>query len=323
MINKDYIGCSMSSPEILEEFQLEADEMLNESEEILLALEKGEDFHKNFNSIFRVFHSLKGAAGMFQIDELQAFMHDIETQFESLRDVGSITKNQIDYFLRAVDSARQILDGKIITFDTSLFNEKVEIITSPKEIEKQIETVVKRSEEKAAKKKGYVIVVDDEEFICEHLCQILNNFGYTTRGFTNPVEAVAAIIKEEPDLICTDLKMPEMTGMQLLKEIRKAKVESPLIFITGFIDNKLLTEGLESGASGFLEKPFEEHQVVSLSMQSVERYRTKRLLTRSINYMLYQFSDLDTYLKESGKETLRRNLKQELESILTLKREFN
>ncbi len=165
-------------------------------------------------------------------------------------------------------------------------------------------------------------MVDDEKFICEELCMILEDFDFKAKSFTNPEDAFKEIIKEEPDLLCTDLKMSEMSGIELLEKIRKEKVECPVLFITGFIDNKLLTDGLDLGASGFLEKPFEEHQVVSLAKQAVDRHRTKKLLNRSISYILYQFNDLDKYLASEGKEHLRKNLKDELGKLLTLKKEM-
>ncbi len=316
----------MQDSEVIDEFKVEADEMLNDSEEYLLNLGKGQDFEQNFNGVFRAFHSLKGAAGMFEINELQSFMHRIETQLDSLREVGSFSPSQVDYFLLAIDCARPLLEGQHSIFDYDLFDQlekKDEKLEPLIKAEEQKESVLARKEKNLNKKKGRVIVIDDEAFICEELCGMLNEFGFNASSFTNPVEALAEIIKEKPDLICTDLKMPEMSGMELLKKVRGLKIECPVIFITGFIDNGLLTEGLDQGASGFLEKPFEQHEVVSLAIQSVERFRTRKLLNRSINYIIYQFNDLDNYLKKEGKESLRKSFKLEIETLLTLRRESN
>ena len=85
---------------IFGEFEIEAREMLEESEDKLLAIENGGDFHENYNGIFRAFHSLKGAAGMFGLDELQKHMHLLETLFESLNKIGQMEKDQVDYFLK-------------------------------------------------------------------------------------------------------------------------------------------------------------------------------------------------------------------------------
>lgn len=274
--------------------------MLSESEEFLLGFEKGENFEANFNGVFRAFHSLKGAAGMFEILPLQEFMHKVEGQFESLREKQKITQEQVDYFLQAIDTAKSLIALGTTTFDTDLFDQingekkaqaapevKTEQAPAIKEPLAQKEKVKERKERKkerkAQKKRGLVYVVDDEEFISQELCSILEDFGFTTKGYTNPEDVIKAVHKERPDLICTDLKMPQMSGMQLLEKVRGDKIDCPVVFITGFVDNDLLTQGLDNGASGFLEKPFEEDQVVSLATQAVDRFRTKRLLNRSIN----------------------------------------
>lgn len=318
----------MYDPEVLEEFKVEADEMLNESEEFLLEMEKNENFEKSFNRVFRAIHSLKGAAGMFEIEDLQSFMHSIESQFETLKEKGTADQAEVDYFLRAVDTARSMIHGEAAHFDTSQFDQIAEVEPHKQEAivpepVAQKEKVEKRLEKKSLKNKGLVYIVDDEEFICEELRDILGEFGYTTRTFIDPNLCLREVLKEEPDLLCTDLKMPEMTGIELLEKIRQEKVNCPVVFITAFIDNKLLTEGLDLGASGFLEKPFEQHEVISLASQAVERYRAKKLVNRSLSYILYQFNDLDNYLKENGKEVQRQNLKSELETILSLKKELS
>lgn len=317
----------MQDPEVLEEFKLEADEMLNESEDFLLAMEKGDNFSENFNGVFRSFHSLKGAAGMFEIEDLQAFMHKVETQFESLRVDQKVNQDQIDYFLKAIDGARKLLDGQNIDLDLNSFDQisgktqEVPAQTHKEKAEELKKVATERIEKKVSHKKGLVFIVDDEPFICENLKDILSGYGYTTKTFTDPTLVLEAMVTDQPDLVCTDLKMPGLTGIQLLEKIREKKLSIPVIFISGYVDNKLLTEGIELGASGFLEKPFEEHQVISLCSQTVDRHRAKKLLNRSINFILYQFNDLDNYLQQKGKETLRTSLKEELYMILKLRKE--
>ena len=314
--------------EVLAEFRIEAEELLAEAEEVLLRIEGCEDFEGEFNKIFRSFHSLKGAAGMFEIDDLQSFMHIIEGQFESTREVGSMKQFQVDYFLMAIDSARKILLGQSVELDTELFNQEDQPDQPKedepkKELSSQASTVRKEVQEKintTSEYIGLVYVVDDEELICENLAEILRQHSYEVLTFTNPALVLAQAKERSPDLICTDLKMPEMSGLELLSQMRENKFEFPIVFITAFIDNDLLIEGMKAGASGFLEKPFEEHQVLGLVTNSIERYKTWKLLNKSINYILYQFNDLDKYLDEQGKDTLRKSLRLELQELLTLRK---
>jgi chemotaxis protein histidine kinase CheA len=60
---------------------------------------------------------------MFEINELQSFMHRIETQLDSIRESGSFSPSQVDYFLLAIDCARQLLEGQHSKFDYELFDQ--------------------------------------------------------------------------------------------------------------------------------------------------------------------------------------------------------
>ncbi len=312
----------MSDEDVLAEFRIEAEELLAEAEEVLLRIESATDFAGEFNKIFRSFHSLKGAAGMFEIDDLQSFMHTIEDQFESTRDQGKMEQLQVDYFLMAIDSARKILVGQATEFDTSAFGKKE---AKPPQATAKVEELRAEAKEKytSSEKAGLVYVVDDEEFICEVLADILRDHNYEAVTFSDPTEVLEAVNQKSPDLICTDLKMPEMSGLELLHQMRENKHEFPVVFITGFIDNDLLTEGLQNGASGFLEKPFEEHQVIGLISNAIERIKTWKLLNKSINYILYQFNDLDKYLEQQGRHTVRKSLRLELQELLKLKKSLS
>jgi chemotaxis protein histidine kinase CheA len=112
--------------ESLLEFKVEAEELLEQSEKSLLSLERNESFGENYNSVFRVFHSLKGAAGMLDLKVLQEHMHKTETLFQSYKTVGALTKRESDFFLKAVDAAREILNGTNVVFDYSIGNEQAQ-----------------------------------------------------------------------------------------------------------------------------------------------------------------------------------------------------
>ena len=311
----------MSDDSMIEEFKIEADEMFFESEEGLLAIDRGEDFTDNFNAIFRAFHSLKGAAGMFGLEELQAHMHKLETLFEAQKSNDSIPKELVDYFLDGVDAAKEILNGGSPHFKyweegttneeaPTPSEEKVEEAPKPKRESKKIE----KSE------KGHIYVVDDEEFICELLSDLLKDYQYSVETFTNPEEMLERFLKERDfegaDIILSDISMPEMTGIELLKKVRESGSNIPFIFISGHITKQALMEASAVGASGYIEKPFDDHIVVGLTDNAIKRARALKVLNRSINYIMYQFHELDQYLEKEGKTTVRQSLRSELENLL-------
>ncbi len=99
------------SAEELNEFKLEALEMIDGAEKSLLALDSGGDFKKEYDSIFRAFHNLKGSAGMLELTRLQEYMHQIETTLTHEKEKGTLSHDLIDYFLKGCDQIRKILDN--------------------------------------------------------------------------------------------------------------------------------------------------------------------------------------------------------------------
>jgi CheY-like chemotaxis protein len=307
---------------MIDEFLIEANEMFELAEIGLLNIDKGQDFDPNFNQIFRSFHNLKGAAGMFNLEDLQSHMHKIETLFESTRDKGVISKNEIDFFLDSIDAARATLNKDEVQFD--YVDSLTELTSNDSSAKGTHEEKIKKAQEHVEKRIEHqnnplVFVVDDEIDIVEILTFGLETEGYRVVGFTNGQDLIKEL-HQEPDLILSDIKMPHIDGVKLLKEVHEITPEVPFIFFSGFITKEVMLESLPLGAQGFLEKPIDLGYVKSISRLAINRYRAKKLLEKSVDYILYQFSDLDKYLEASGKENIRNTLKIELETILEQKK---
>lgn len=287
----------------LQEFKTEADELIAEAEKCLLQLDKNEDFDPNYNSIFRVFHSLKGAAGMLNLTALQEHMHKIENLFQNLKAVGKIEKNEIDFFLKSCDCAKRILSGETVPFNYDLQSKKDTPATAQTPVTANTEN------------KKIIMVVDDEPDIVDVLCAMLNEFGFSAKGFTKPKEALAALKEISPNAILTDMTMPEMSGVALQKKIRETNTYIPIIFITGAIDKAMLIELISNGVFCVIEKPFHPITVITSVKQASERYELLKLVEGSIRMVMYQFSDLDEHLKTKGLDEHRKLLRQEIESL--------
>lgn len=102
----------MINEDDLKEFRQEGAELLEVAEKALLSLEDGADYKTQYNAIFRVLHNLKGAAGMMKMLDLQAYAHVLETELVSQKEKDSLTSDQIDYFLKSVDTAKKMLCGE-------------------------------------------------------------------------------------------------------------------------------------------------------------------------------------------------------------------
>lgn len=100
----------------MEEFKVEALELLEAAEKSLLALDQGTEFRPAFDTVFRSFHNLKGAAGMMDLVKLQAHVHELESVLMQFKESTSIPKVKINLFLLGIDAARTLLEGKEIQF---------------------------------------------------------------------------------------------------------------------------------------------------------------------------------------------------------------
>ncbi len=116
-----------------------------------------------------------------------------------------------------------------------------------------------------------ILVVDDEKVICAGLEKILGEAGYEVHTTLSAKRALE-ILKEGPvDIVITDLKMPEVSGMELLRIIREMYPHITVIVITGYSTVETAIEAMKLGALDYLPKPFTADQVVVVVNKAVER----------------------------------------------------
>lgn len=115
--------------------------------------------------------------------------------------------------------------------------------------------------ENSAAKAGRVLVVDDEPNITRVLGTFLSRAGWEVHTFHNPVEALEALPSLDPDVVVSDLSMPEMTGTQLLQAMRERGLTMPMLVITAYGSVDSAVEAMKCGAFDYLCKPFELDRV--------------------------------------------------------------
>ena len=109
-----------------QEVKTEIFELLDEAENTLLNLSEGDGFQSDYDTIFRSFHNIKGTAGMMELKELMAHAHEVETIFTQFKKAPGMSQEEVDFFLRSIDGARDIMDGKSIDFKYSIAEAKKE-----------------------------------------------------------------------------------------------------------------------------------------------------------------------------------------------------
>jgi two-component system, LuxR family, response regulator FixJ len=103
-----------------------------------------------------------------------------------------------------------------------------------------------------------VYVIDDDEAARESLAFLIRSAGIRTRAFVGGAAFLDALDGLAPGCIVTDLRMPNIDGMKLLREIRRREIVMPVIVVTGQGDIPLAVQAMRLGALDFLEKPFDD-----------------------------------------------------------------
>lgn len=121
-----------------------------------------------------------------------------------------------------------------------------------------------------------VWILDDNKSFCDLLSHFLKEKGYESRGFYHPKEFLEEMKKESPDFVLLDLKLPGISGMDVLEKIKEMDEETKVIVITAFSSIENAIEAIKKGAYYFLSKPFEPAEVIMLMEKAEEESRLKR-----------------------------------------------
>jgi two-component system C4-dicarboxylate transport response regulator DctD len=139
----------------------------------------------------------------------------------------------------------------------------------------------KTSEEKTSEEKTnlgertQVIFIDDDKFIRKSCTQSMEIEGFEVESFSSGAQALETINLESPVVVVSDIKMPGLTGLELLKKIKTIDPQIPVILITGQGDIAMAVQAMRDGAYHFLEKPFAADNLIEI----IRRAQDKRALT--------------------------------------------
>jgi NADH:ubiquinone oxidoreductase subunit E/CheY-like chemotaxis protein len=118
--------------------------------------------------------------------------------------------------------------------------------------------------------KGKILMVDDEEIVLKSCERILQPEGYEVRGVTSGRVALEALEGESFDLIVTDIKMPEMDGLEFMREVRKKAHEVNIVVITGYPSQESISEALSLRIIDYLPKPFSPTLLLEVVAKGME-----------------------------------------------------
>ncbi|RJP30590.1 MAG: sigma-54-dependent Fis family transcriptional regulator [Phycisphaerales bacterium] len=120
-----------------------------------------------------------------------------------------------------------------------------------------------------------ICVVDDQEILRDSLAAVLGRQDHAVETFADPLEALAAARSRRFDLIVSDLKMPRLDGIGLLRRLREADVDAPVIVMTAFATVGTAVEALKLGAFDYVQKPFEPDVILAAVERALEHARLR------------------------------------------------
>jgi two-component system response regulator FixJ len=116
-----------------------------------------------------------------------------------------------------------------------------------------------------------VHIVDDDEAVRQSLAFLLGSAGLTVRLYDSASAFLAGLSAVKSGCLVTDMRMPEMTGIELLQQLRAKACRLPAIVITGHGDVPLAVEAMKAGAVDFIEKPFDQETILHAVQAALER----------------------------------------------------
>ncbi|NBB17443.1 response regulator [Caulobacter sp. SLTY] len=114
-----------------------------------------------------------------------------------------------------------------------------------------------------------VHIVDDDEAMRDSLLFLLDAEGLKARGYESAPAFLDRVGELEPGCILTDVRMPQVNGLEMVRRLKAAGVTLPVIVMTGHADLSLAIEAMRAGVIDFLEKPFEDEALLSALRQAL------------------------------------------------------
>ncbi|MEW5733360.1 MAG: response regulator [Thermodesulfobacteriota bacterium] len=119
--------------------------------------------------------------------------------------------------------------------------------------------------------KRKILVIDDEQIVLSSVKKILTEAGYDVDTHIRPGGGIYLAVYKDYDMVLTDLRMPDVEGLTVLRDIKRHKPDMPVIIITGYASVDSVVTAMKLGATDYLEKPFTPEQLVEKVEKGFEK----------------------------------------------------
>ena len=110
--------------------------------------------------------------------------------------------------------------------------------------------------------KKKILVIDDEQIVLDSVSQILTDENYEVDVSLSGRKGLDWAIERPYDIVLTDIRMPDIGGMKVLRDVKRIKPSLPVVIITGYSTTKSAVQAMKLGAGDYIEKPFEPEELI-------------------------------------------------------------
>jgi len=143
-----------------------------------------------------------------------------------------------------------------------------------------------------------VFVVDDDPDVRDGLDTLFQSVGLRCMAFSSPSELLLSKLPDEVSCLILDIRMPELSGLDFQVELARARIDTPIIFITGHGDIPMTVKAMKAGAVEFLTKPIREQDLLDAVRAALHRDRLRREQEREAHDLRARFEALSNREQE-------------------------
>lgn len=162
-------------------------------------------------------------------------------------------------------------------------------------------------------KDAKILIVDDDPFILDYLSKLLNEFGYDSAASNNSVNALELFKSHRFGIVLTDIKMPGISGIELLNMIHDVDPDTPVVLMTAYAELEIAIEALQKGAFDFVSKPFRSEYLINCIKKALRHHKAlqiekhyKSMLENTVKAKTEELAATLIEMKNLNKEIIQR-----------------